>query len=348
METKAPSVKVLKQMSITRQDLEKSSERLADNLSRLQQDNAEQTQVIEERLSEVQKEQITAEQLLQSDWSDLTEDQTNKSNSGTIKKGLRREPTIVRQLRQWTTSDVIRWLEKEGLHKFILTFQRHHVKGEDLAEIRLPFLDNYDHISVSDKELLLSHVYELLRLESEEQDNLEQFTSPLDREKYMAARQISKEARRSPVIFLPSHNSTPSTSPSSTELLPAYPDAAAFTLNVSFFSTDWGISGVEPLITSRYIKRSKPLFHRYKNIYLPNKIVTVDTHLVWPRKGYRRIVLRSHNIILHHYRECKYSENTTDICRTFSKNTDAKMIKIMSALYNRVVAVKRRCGISAG
>ncbi|XP_071180234.1 uncharacterized protein [Mytilus edulis] len=215
METKAPSVKVLKQMSITRQDLEKSSERLADNLSRLQQDNAEQTQVIEERLSEVQKEQITTEQLLQSDWSDLTEDQTNKSNSGTIKKGLRREPTIVRQLRQWTTSDVIRWLEKEGLHKFILTFQRHHVKGEDLAEIRLPFLDNYDHISVSDKELLLSHVYELLRLESEEQDNLEQFTSPLDREKYMAARQISKEARRSPVIFLPSHNSTPSTSPSS-------------------------------------------------------------------------------------------------------------------------------------
>ncbi|CAG2202522.1 unnamed protein product [Mytilus edulis] len=72
------------------------------------------------------------------------------------------------------------------------------------------------------------------------------------------------------------------------ELLPAYPDAAAFSLNVSFFLTDWGISGVEPLMTSRYIKRSNPLFHRYKNIYLPNKIVTVDTHLVWPRKGYRR------------------------------------------------------------
>ncbi|XP_052088203.1 uncharacterized protein LOC127725301 isoform X2 [Mytilus californianus] len=80
------------------------------------------------------------------------------------------------------------------------------------------------------------------------------------------------------------------------ELLPAYPDAAAFTLNVSFFLTDWGVSGVEPLITSRYIKRSKPLFHRYKNIYLPNKIVTVDTHLVWPRKGYRRLKYQSVHI----------------------------------------------------
>lgn len=88
-------------------------------------------------------------------------------------------------------------------------------KRYDNHMISIFFVDNYDHISVSDKELLLSHVYELLRLESEEQDNLEQFTSPLDREKYMAARQISKEARRSPVIFLPSHNSTPSTSPSS-------------------------------------------------------------------------------------------------------------------------------------
>jgi hypothetical protein len=31
------------------------------------------------------------------------------------------------QLRQWTTSDVIRWLEKKGLHKFILTFQSKYI-----------------------------------------------------------------------------------------------------------------------------------------------------------------------------------------------------------------------------
>jgi len=43
-------------MSITRQDLEKSSERLADSLSRLQQDNAELQHNIDETLSEVQSE----------------------------------------------------------------------------------------------------------------------------------------------------------------------------------------------------------------------------------------------------------------------------------------------------
>ena len=66
-------------MSITRQDLEKSSERLADSLSRLQQDNAELQHNIDETLSEVQKEQTTAEQLLQSDWMKQSEDQSNKS-----------------------------------------------------------------------------------------------------------------------------------------------------------------------------------------------------------------------------------------------------------------------------
>ena len=206
-------------MSITRQDLEKTSDRLADSLSRLQQDSAELQHNIDETLSEVQKEQTTAEQLLQSDWMKQSGDQSYKSKEGTLKKQLRREPSIVRLLRQWTTSDVIRWLEKKGLHKFILTFQRHHVRGEDLAEIRLPFLDNYDHLSVGDKELLLSHVYELLRLESEEQDVVDHFSSPLDREKYMAARQISKDeqhkGRSSPVIYLTTHNSTPPMSPTS-------------------------------------------------------------------------------------------------------------------------------------
>ncbi|CAC5419446.1 unnamed protein product [Mytilus coruscus] len=131
------------------------------------------------------------------------------------------------------------------------------------------------------------------------------------------------------------------------ELLPAYPDAASFTLRVSFFITDWGVSGVEPLITSKYIRRSKPLFNRFKNIYLPNRTATMDTHVVWPMKGYRRIRLRSHNVILYHYRKCKNSDNTTDVCMTFSKHNDTKMIKIMFELYDKVVAVQRRCGISA-
>ena len=48
---------------------------------------------------------------------------------------------------------------------------------------------------------------------------MDHFSSPLDREKYMAARQISKDeqhkGRSSPVIYLPSHNSTLPSSPTS-------------------------------------------------------------------------------------------------------------------------------------
>ena len=65
---------------------------------------------------------------------------------------------------------------------------------------------------MQDKELLLSHVYELLRLESEDPDAMEHFTSELDREKYMAARQISKDGRASPIIFMPALNASPSSS----------------------------------------------------------------------------------------------------------------------------------------
>ncbi|VDI03559.1 Hypothetical predicted protein [Mytilus galloprovincialis] len=72
------------------------------------------------------------------------------------------------------------------------------------------------------------------------------------------------------------------------EILPSYPDASAFTLNVSFFITDWGVSGVEPLITSKYIRRTYPLAYRYKNIYLPNRTESIDTHGIWSKKGYRR------------------------------------------------------------
>lgn len=79
-----------------------------------------------------------------------------------------------------------------------------------------------------------------------------------------------------------------------TELLPLYPQAAAFTFNVSFFITDWGVSGVEPLLTSQYIKRTNPRFERYKNMYIPKRTQYVNTHEVQPKHGYTRYV--SYNI----------------------------------------------------
>lgn len=61
-----------------------------------------------------------------------------------------------------------------------------------------------------------------------------------------------------------------------------------------------------------------------------------------------RFILRSHNVILHHYRKCKRSDNISDECVTFSRNTDTKMMKIMPSLYEKVVPVTRRCGLPFG
>ncbi|CAG2205841.1 unnamed protein product [Mytilus edulis] len=75
-----------------------------------------------------------------------------------------------------------------------------------------------------------------------------------------------------------------------TELLPLYPQAAAFTFNVSFFITDWGVSGLEPLLTSQYVKRTNPRYERYKNMYIPKRTQYVNTHEVQAKSGYTRYI----------------------------------------------------------
>ncbi|XP_069109854.1 uncharacterized protein [Argopecten irradians] len=132
--------KVLKQMSIRRQDLERSSDRLTSNLAQLQRVNMEQEQRIDTTLSELQQQQKRTEELLHSDWSNTTTGQEDQRRSSGSQSTVQREQSFTRQLKQWSTSDVIRWLENRKLHKFILLFQRHHVAGIDLVDLQLPFL----------------------------------------------------------------------------------------------------------------------------------------------------------------------------------------------------------------
>ncbi|KAJ8312666.1 hypothetical protein KUTeg_010039 [Tegillarca granosa] len=207
------SLSNLKQMSVKRQSLEKSSEELTANLEELQKVNEEQELRIKDTLTELQKQQQMAEELLQSD-------------DGTGRRKLQREPTMIRQLRQWTTADVIRWLENTKLHKFILLFQRHHVSGADLADINLPFLEGYDHISVEDKEILLAEVYELLRLESPEENNSSHEMTSVEKEKYLAAVQLTKDkelyqrSNSMPYVVLSPQQNASDSSPSSQTMSP--------------------------------------------------------------------------------------------------------------------------------
>ncbi|XP_063399447.1 uncharacterized protein LOC134684094 [Mytilus trossulus] len=128
------------------------------------------------------------------------------------------------------------------------------------------------------------------------------------------------------------------------ELLPLYPLAAAFTFNVSFFITDWGISGVEPLLTSRYIKRTSPRYERFKTMYIPKRTQDVNTHYVHAKPGYKRILLTSHNVVLHHYRKCPHDRKWI-YCMYLTPTIDKKMFKLMSNLLVNVNAVKNLIGI---
>lgn len=71
-------------------------------------------------------------------------------------------------------------------------------------------IDNYEHICVSDREELLSQIYELLRLEQADDEDPTRISSPTDREKLRLAKQIAhdhtfKRSQSSPVAsFLPS------------------------------------------------------------------------------------------------------------------------------------------------
>lgn len=79
--------------------------------------------------------------------------------------------------------------------------------------------EKYEHISVSDREELLSQVYELLRLEqSDDSDSTRTFT-PFDKEKYRVAKQIADDytfqrSQSVPVAFIPSQSSSSSSSSS--------------------------------------------------------------------------------------------------------------------------------------
>ncbi|XP_022345225.2 uncharacterized protein LOC111137831 isoform X2 [Crassostrea virginica] len=220
--SKQEPYKVLKQMSLRRHDLERSSDKLRSDLEHLQQINSEHGERISSSLHALRREQeITDKLLREENLSPQAVDSQDRGTRGIMSsRPLQREPSILRQLKTWSTSDVIQWLEQMGLNKFVFLFQRHHVTGSDLAQLKLSFLDKYEHISVSDREELLSQIYELLRLEQSEEEDPTRISTSIDKEKYRLAKQIVhdptfKRSQSTPVCFIPSQNSSSSSSASS-------------------------------------------------------------------------------------------------------------------------------------
>ncbi|XP_062566789.1 uncharacterized protein LOC134229096 [Saccostrea cucullata] len=216
--SKTEPFRVLKQMSIRRHNLEKSSDRLRSELEHLQLINDQQGERISSSLQALRQEQEMTDQLLKSDQRSGVDHgiySPGRGRANMSSRPLQREPSILRQLKTWTTSDIIQWLEQKHLNKFIFLFQRHHVTGADLANLDLAFLEKYEHISVSDREELLSHVYELLRLEQLDEEDPARISTPTEKEKYRLAKQIANDntfhrSQSAPVTFISSQSSSSS------------------------------------------------------------------------------------------------------------------------------------------
>lgn len=131
-----------------------------------------------------------------------------------------------KKLKDWAVGDVISWLENKNLHKFIFLFQKHHVTGKELVDLSLPFLEDYEHISMWERETLLSEIYQLLnpgRVHASEED-LTKLRSPVEKKKYFAAIEVAKVKslslpRSSSAILLPTHQSSKSLSNRSSPLV---------------------------------------------------------------------------------------------------------------------------------
>ncbi|XP_076073097.1 uncharacterized protein LOC143044811 isoform X1 [Mytilus galloprovincialis] len=127
-------------------------------------------------------------------------------------------------------------------------------------------------------------------------------------------------------------------------LMPRYPTAAGFTLNHSYFITDWGVSGDGFLQMSRFVKRLDPRLLNYKNIVIPSRIDDITTHNLEEKLGYRRVYLKSHDMVVHHYRTCPTVGYWKD-CLNFPKYKDSKMNSIRPEMEARVLRVLKKLGL---
>lgn len=199
----------MKSLKKMRHDLELASEQMSSDLEKLQEDSQKQEVHISKTLEAVQKQQEAANALLQSDWPDAEKSRFYK------------------EIESWSVADVINWLQNKNLHKFIILFQKHRVTGKELLDLKLPFLESYDHISLEEREQLLSEIYSLLNpstIHASEED-LTKIKSPFDRQKYLAAVELAQNRssqlqKSSSVLVLPTQR-TSSKSSSSSQSSPA-------------------------------------------------------------------------------------------------------------------------------
>ncbi|KAL5016035.1 hypothetical protein ScPMuIL_005624 [Solemya velum] len=223
---KMSPLKLLKKMSLKRHQLKKSSKELSRSLERLQQVNRQQDPETNSSLSDLHQHQQDVEQMVITSPDQQKTQHDRDTDTDSVDESVEKEGAVFRKRSEyitricsWTTLDVIHWLKTHNLHKFILLFQRHHVSGQDLSDIKLPFLDGLDHISAPEREHLLGEIYKLLNPESisVSHEALDRITSPVDKEKYLAAIQLAKDSgyavnRSASLLVLPTNLSSPSSS----------------------------------------------------------------------------------------------------------------------------------------
>ncbi|KAH9514944.1 hypothetical protein Btru_021458 [Bulinus truncatus] len=71
------------------------------------------------------------------------------------------------------------------------------------------------------------------------------------------------------------------------ESLSRYPEAAGFYFYTSFFITDWTASNPkQKLIVKSYRKSREPRWESYKFVFIPDRVMSILTHEIFPKQGY--------------------------------------------------------------
>ncbi|XP_052269130.1 uncharacterized protein LOC127870729 isoform X1 [Dreissena polymorpha] len=190
-----------------------------------------------------------------------TIDSTNHSSDPPIKALMQSGSEHKMMVESFDVADVIQWLRNRDLHKFILLFQKHKVTGKDLIELHLPFLESYDNISLEEREILLSEIYNLLNPTPVcvSQEDLTRLTSPVEKRKLYAAIELA-QTKRSMIPRSISNNAIPSSHSEPHQSCSVFQFPAVENMGKALNKTNPGEAALQS-------SQQSPSLHCQKNMY---------------------------------------------------------------------------------
>ncbi|KAL4220871.1 hypothetical protein ACF0H5_019137 [Mactra antiquata] len=130
-----------------------------------------------------------------------------------------------------------------------------------------------------------------------------------------------------------------------TDLMKEYPTASGFSFHTQIFTLDWGVSNPNgEFFVTRYVKRTRTMWDRKKNIILPSRILrgSAWTHEFTSLNGHTAVKVPSKTANIFHYRKCRPHWVMFGTCTSKRRKVpDDTMISVMDRIKTQVIDMKR-------